>query len=249
MRDSEIREAVRKSWDLSSTRYDSCPGHGIGTVGEKAAWKQELFRDLPQLTQKVLDAGCGTGVIGLLFSEIGHEVNGVDLSERMLLTARGKANEQNLSFEPWKADAEHLPFHDRSFDVVVTRHLLWTLPHPGPALEEWHRVLKEGGRLLIIDGVWDDGSLSVRVKRFLSNGLSKISGDTHGGHYDNNLRAQLPYGGGVPGEALVTEVEQAGFTGISCRDIMHIRDMQKLQQPWYRRFAQGRTYYLLTAIK
>jgi ubiquinone/menaquinone biosynthesis C-methylase UbiE len=249
MIDREIKDAVRKSWDQSSSRYDSCPGHGIGTGDEKAAWKQELSRDLPQLKQKVLDAGCGTGVMGLLFAEMGHQVTGVDLSEGMLSKAREKANEQNLPFELGKADAEHLPFHDRTFDVVVTRHLLWTLPHPGLALKEWHRVLKEGGRLLIIDGVWNDRTFSVRAKRFMSDGLAKLFGHTHGGYYDKNLRGQLPYGGGVPGETMVSEVEQAGFAGISCQDLMYIQKMQKSQQPWYRKFATGRTYYLLAAIK
>jgi hypothetical protein len=79
--------------------------------------------------------------------------------------------------------------------------------------------------------------------------LKRSRGNTHGGHYDEKLRSQLPYDGGVPEETMVSDLEHAGFTNISCRDLMYIQDMQKSQQPWYRRFAQGRTYYILFATK
>jgi ubiquinone/menaquinone biosynthesis C-methylase UbiE len=249
MIDREIKDAVRKSWDQSSGRYDSCPGHGIGTPAEKEAWKQELARNIPGSPQRVLDVGCGTAVMGLLFAEMGHYVIGVDLSEAMMTKAREKADAQNLQIELKTGDAEHLPFNDGSFDVVVNRHLVWTLPHPENALKEWHRVLAKGGVVLIIEGIWTGKSLPFRAKRLLSNGLAKISGHSHGGRYDEKLRGQLPYDGGVPEETMVSDLEHAGFTGICCRDLMYIQEIQNSQQPWYRRFAQGRTYYILSATK
>jgi ubiquinone/menaquinone biosynthesis C-methylase UbiE len=247
--DHEIKDAVRKSWDQSSAMYDSCSGHGIGTGEEKVAWKQELNRNLPGSPLKVLDVGCGTGAMGLLFAEMGHQVTGVDLSEGMMAKAREKACAQNLSIELKSGDAEHLPFNDGSFDVVVNRHLLWTLPHPEIALKEWRRVLKNGGVVLIIDGVWKDRSFPIREKRILSDGLARIFGHTHGGHYDKKLRSQLPYDGGVPMETMVYDLEHAGFTGICYQDLMYIQEIQKPQQPWYRRFAPGKTYYILAATK
>ena len=45
-----------------------------------------------------------------------------------------------------------------SFDLVVSRHVLWTLPHPEAAIDEWIRVLRPGGRLAVIDGQFDPGS-------------------------------------------------------------------------------------------
>ena len=215
MIDHEIKDAIRKSWDLSSVMYDNCPGHGIGTDEEKFAWKQELSRNLPESPQKVLDVGCGTGVMGLLFAEMGHQVTGIDLSEGMMAKAREKAYAQKLPVELKIGDAEHLAFNDESFDVVVNRHLLWTLPHPEIALVEWRRVLKKGGVILIIDGVWKDRSILIRAKRMLSDGLAKIFGHTHGGHYDKELRSHFPYDWGVPKETMITDLEHAGFTVIS----------------------------------
>jgi ubiquinone/menaquinone biosynthesis C-methylase UbiE len=249
MPDPDLKDAIRKSWDHSSEKYDSCSGHGIATNEEKAAWKQELGRNLPGSPLKVLDVGCGTAVMGLLFAEMGHQVTGIDLSEGMMAKAREKADAQKLPIELKMGDAEHLPFNDGSFDVVVNRHLLWTLPHPEIALKEWHRVLKNGGVVLIIEGVWKDRSLSIRAKRMVSDGLARLFGHTHGCHYDEKLRSQLPYDGGVPEETMVSDLKHTGFTGISFRDLMYIREIQKRQQSWYQRFAPARTYYIVTATK
>jgi SAM-dependent methyltransferase len=51
-------------------------------------------------------------------------------------------------------DAESLSFADNTFDVVVARNLFWPLVHPGRALDEWRRVMKPGGRLIVSDGLW-----------------------------------------------------------------------------------------------
>jgi ubiquinone/menaquinone biosynthesis C-methylase UbiE len=249
MIDHEIKDTIRKSWDHSADRYDSCSGHGIGTDEEKVAWIRELKRYTQESPQRVLDVGCGTGAMGLLFAEMGHQVTAVDLSEAMIAKARGRAYAQKNSIDLMTGDAEQLPFHAGSFDVVVNRHLLWTLPHPEIALNEWYRVLKNDGVVLIIEGVWKDKSFPIRARRILSDGLAKIFGHTHGGQYDKKLRSHLPYDGGVPMETMVSGLEQAGFTGICFRDLMYIREIQKPQQPWFQRFAPARTYYLLAAKK
>ncbi len=246
--DSEIKDAVRKSWDHSSETYDSSPGHAIETREEKDAWKQELSRDLPASPLSVLDIGCGTGAMGLLFAELGHRVTGVDLSEAMMAHARRKATAQGLAIDLRTGDAEAIPFEDGSFDLVVNRHLLWTLPNPGIALKEWHRVLKTGGRLLIIDGIWDDKQFSTQIRRSLGNGLTRLMerGDTHHRSYDSDLRSQLPHDGGVPKEAALAYLRDAGFSGMKFQDLMYIRDMQRQRQAWYRRIAPSKSYYLLT---
>jgi ubiquinone/menaquinone biosynthesis C-methylase UbiE len=247
--DTKIKDAIRKSWDISSKVYDNSPGHSIKSLEEKNAWKRELNRNLSPSPLEILDVGCGTGAMGLLFAEMGHHVTGVDLSKEMMEKARQKADAHNLSIDLRTGDAEHLSFEEGTFDVVVNRHLLWTLPHPEIALKEWHRVLKNGGTVLIIDGVWMDKSFSSRAKRTLSDGLAGIFDHTNHGHYDKKLRSQLPYDGGVPKETMISYLEHAGFTSIEFRDLMYIREMQKPQQPWFRRFAPGKTYYILAATK
>lgn len=250
MDDHEVRETVRTVWDRSSTTYDDNPGHGIGTGEEKEAWKRELSRDLPSSPLRVLDVGCGTGAMGLLFAEMGHRVTGIDLSEGMMEKAREKAEERNLFLDLRTGDAEHLLFSDDSFDLIVTRHLIWTLPHPEIALRDWHRVLVPGGRLLVIDGIWDDHRLRTRAKMGISSGMTRVfeQENTHRRSYDRALRSRLPYGGGVPLESMQALLGRTGFLPLHVRDLLYIRDLHRSQLPWYKRLAQGKTYYIVTSI-
>src|SRR6476646_6271546 len=80
-----------------------------------------------------------------------HRVTGIDFAPSMTAQARKKAAERQATIRYEEADAEQLPFAAGSFDMAVSRHLLWTLPHPERAMDEWIRVLRPGGRLIIVD--------------------------------------------------------------------------------------------------
>src|SRR5262249_48210875 len=128
-------------------------GHSIRTDAERAAWNRVF--DLALAGRSGLDAldvGCGTGFLSLELAARGHRVTGIDFAPAMLELARGKAPEAGAAGGFEEADAEQLPFAAASFDLVVTRHVLWTLPHPEAAIDDWRRVLRPGGRLAIIDG-------------------------------------------------------------------------------------------------
>lgn len=114
-----IKDVIKHRWNRSSETYDCCPGHGIQLEQEKEAWNSLLKRAPGEETLDVLDVGCGTGVLSLLLSEIGHKVTGIDLSDGMLGRAKEKADDQSLRAEFRLDDAENL-----SFDVVISRHLL-----------------------------------------------------------------------------------------------------------------------------
>ena len=73
----------------------------------------------------------------------------------MIAQARKMAAERHAVIRYEEADAEQLPFAAASFDVAVSRHLLWTLPHPDGAMDEWIRVLRPGGRLIVVDSQAD----------------------------------------------------------------------------------------------
>jgi ubiquinone/menaquinone biosynthesis C-methylase UbiE len=251
MNDPEFKKAVRTVWDISSPGYDLIPGHRIGTLEERDAWQQELIRDLPPPPRKVLDAGCGTGAMGLVLARLGYDVTGIDLSGEMIGQARKKAEQGGISIGLVSGDVERLPFADGSFDVIVARHLLWTIPYPDKALREWFRVLVPGGRVLIIDGVWNDGALGTRIRLGISSQMVRIFDPTatHPASYSNEIRAGLPYSGGVPGESVLGYLGRTGFADIKERDLMYIRTLQKSQLTWYMRLARGKSYYLIRAIK
>jgi ubiquinone/menaquinone biosynthesis C-methylase UbiE len=154
-----VKRQVAAHWDRRAAHFDEDFGHSIRTPAERAAWARLFGLVLPPgRILDVLDAGCGTGFLSLELAERGHRVTGIDFAPAMIARARQKAAERGLAvrFEP--ADAEQLPFAPASFDLVISRHVLWTLPHPEAAIDEWLRVLRPGARLVVVDGATLDGS-------------------------------------------------------------------------------------------
>jgi SAM-dependent methyltransferase len=94
--------------------------------------------------------------VSLLLKGQGHLPVGVDLSPRMVERARHKISMAGVEFLLLVGDASDPPAEaGDAFDVVLTRHLLWTLPDPAGALSRWIRLLRPGGRLVLIEGRWD----------------------------------------------------------------------------------------------
>ncbi|MDD4254872.1 MAG: methyltransferase domain-containing protein [Methanofollis sp.] len=252
MDDATIKSKIGRTWDDEAGYYDTHVSHGIQTDEEKGLWKAAFSSVLPgDRDLRVLDVGCGTGAMGLVLAEMGHDVTGIDLSKGMMQVGEEKAAKQNLSMAFQVGDAEDPPFEPGSFDVVVNRHLLWTLPHPDTALANWYRVLKPGGMVMVVDGVWDDGRFGTRVKRRISDTLAGLlDPHPHGEKgYDPGVREVLPNRGGVPEDAARRYLADAGFTRIAALNLMNIRENQRRRLPWYRKIVASTSYYLISGRK
>ncbi|WP_030383357.1 MULTISPECIES: class I SAM-dependent methyltransferase [unclassified Streptomyces] len=149
---SENGPATGDDWDALAAAFDDEPDHGLGDPRVRAAWAERMRRWLPGDPGDLLDLGCGTGSLSLLAAEAGHRVTGVDLSPAMLDRARAKLAGRDAEF--LAGDAAAPPVGERRFDVVLVRHVLWTLPDPADALRRWHGLLRPGGRLVLVEGVW-----------------------------------------------------------------------------------------------
>lgn len=121
---------------------------------------------------KILDVGCGNGNLFTFLPDGKYELFGVDFSENMIIEAK-KNCKVKASFSV--SDAENLPFDDDTFDIVVCNASFHHYIHPNIVLEEMHRVLKDGGKLLIGDPYIPNGL------RGLMNVLLRFSdsGDYH----------------------------------------------------------------------
>jgi phosphatidylethanolamine/phosphatidyl-N-methylethanolamine N-methyltransferase len=106
---------------------------------------------------RILEVGVGTG-ISLPYYSDNCRVFGIDLSEQMLRKARRRVVERRLDNVEHLAvmDAERLDFPDASFDVVVAQYVVNTVPNPEAALDEFARVLKPGGEIVLLNRVGAD---------------------------------------------------------------------------------------------
>ena len=131
---------------------------------QRRIWEEELLSHLQgRKGLKILDVGCGCGFFSLILAENGHDVTGIDLTGGMIAKGRKLAEKYGVSVDLKQMDGENPVFPDGTFDVVVSRNLTWTLPHPDRAYEQWIRVLKPGGILLNYD--------AEHAKYHLSSGL------------------------------------------------------------------------------
>lgn len=251
LHDKEAKAEIAEKWDESSESYDSHHGHGIQTDEEHDAWIRVLSRLLPPVGSKILDVGCGTGEMTLLLAEMGYNVTGIDLSEKMLQKARVKAKSSKRKVRFERGDAEKLNSGDESFDVVINRHLLWTLHRPTEAIDEWKRVLKKNGKLIVIDGLWNDGSINHRLCRSVSDLFIMISErkDPRKGWYSKELNCTLPHPFGMKKETAQEYFEAANLRDISAVTLNDIRDIQRKNMPFSQRITYNFTYYLISGCK
>ncbi|WP_336205338.1 class I SAM-dependent methyltransferase [Nonomuraea sp. LPB2021202275-12-8] len=144
--------SIADQWDAAADSFDDEADHGLRDPEVRTAWAARLASWLPGEPCDVLDLGCGTGSLSLLLAERGHRVVGVDLAPRMAARARVKL--AGTGARVLVGDAAHPPLGERRFDVVLARHLLWTVPGPRAALARWAALLKPEGRLVLVEGRW-----------------------------------------------------------------------------------------------
>jgi ubiquinone/menaquinone biosynthesis C-methylase UbiE len=198
-----VKQQVAAHWNRRAPGFDADFGHSIKTPAERAAWDRILDLVLP-LGRKLdaLDVGCGTGFLTFELAGRGHRVTGVDFAPAMIAEARRKATERSMSVRVEEADAEQLPFASGSFDLVISRHLLWTLPHPEAAIDEWIRMLRPDGRLVVVDGQFDAGALVAPASSARASQEYAAIGD------------QLPFLGGRSREEIVSLLTAHGLRNV-----------------------------------
>jgi ubiquinone/menaquinone biosynthesis C-methylase UbiE len=129
---------------------------------------------------------------------LGHTAVGIDLSEEMLAAAQRKGEDSGLAVTFRRGDAEAPPQDGAPYDVILERHVIWTLPQPQEALRAWWALLKPGGLLILIEGIFAMSDRTVYQQ----------------------LEAQLPLYGGCPAQELAALLETEGFLQTAVRPLM-----------------------------
>lgn len=147
-----VADAPNEDWDARAAAFDDEPDHGLRDPEVRAAWSDRLRAWLPEDPADLLDLGCGTGSMSLLAAGQGHRVTAVDLSPAMVERARAKLAGHDAVV--LRGEAADPPVGERRFDVILVRHVLWTLPEPARVLRHWRDLLRPGGRFVLVEGVW-----------------------------------------------------------------------------------------------
>src|SRR5215471_12336879 len=139
---------VRKTYQRWAPFYDLV----FGAVFEQG--RRAVVAAAERIGGRILEVGVGTG-ISLPYYSSASRVFGIDLSSEMLSKARHRVDSLNLSHveELQQIDAEALPFPDASFDVITAQCVVNTTPHPELALDQFARVLKPGGEIILLNRI------------------------------------------------------------------------------------------------
>jgi len=140
-------QRLRRYWDKHARSYDK----------QMAFWERRLFGDgrrwvCAQAAGEVLEVAIGTGR-NLPYYPAGTRLTGIEFSPAMLELARRQADQLGLEVDLRLGDAQALRFPDASFDTVVCTLSLCAIPDQRQAVAEMARVLRPGGRLLLLDHV------------------------------------------------------------------------------------------------
>jgi SAM-dependent methyltransferase len=145
----EVRRLRRENFDQHAGA-DTRDGRQLVPGRSWAAWSRALGLLLPPLD--VIDIGCGEGYLTIEAARWARKVVGVDRSPAVLARARQLAERRRVTNIAWKrGEIERVPVADASFDVALLSQTLHHAADPGRAVHEAARVLRPGGRVLILD--------------------------------------------------------------------------------------------------
>jgi phosphatidylethanolamine/phosphatidyl-N-methylethanolamine N-methyltransferase len=145
----------------------------FGAVFERG--RQAAIAAAERVGGRVLEVGVGTGIS---LPQYSRELRlcGVDISEPMLRKAQERVAEFGLSNVEglWVMDAEQLSFPDESFDVVVAQYVVTTVPNPEATLDEFARVLRPGGEIVLVSRVGAEAGLRRSLEHWFAPAARKL---------------------------------------------------------------------------
>jgi phosphatidylethanolamine/phosphatidyl-N-methylethanolamine N-methyltransferase len=163
------KHTVTRAYDRWAPVYDLV----FGAVFERG--RAAAIAAAERVGGRVLEVGVGTGIALPHYSE-NCRLCGVDISEQMLRKAKDRVAELGLNNVEglWVMDAEHLSFPNDSFDVVVAQYVVTTAPNPEATLDEFARVLKPGGEIILVSRVGAEAGPRRALEHWLQPAVRKL---------------------------------------------------------------------------
>lgn len=201
--DSDLtkKEQVEQMFDNISGKYDEL--NHILSMGIDVGWRKKVVKIIKNQNPKtVLDIATGTGDLAIMMAKATDaKITGFDLSAGMLEVGRQKIKEQNLEnrIEMIQGDAEKMPFEDNSFDCITVAFGVRNFENLKKGLDEIYRVLKPGGKFVILEFSQPQSFPMKQLYGFYSKNIlpmigKKISKDKSAYTYLPESVKAFPYG-------------------------------------------------------
>lgn len=151
---TDLKKNICQRWSQPE-RVKGWVSSGLNAEYSDPSCRRAWLKAFRQAVGKVhagdaLDVGTGPGTIAQFWAELGYSTTGVDFSPGMLDAARADAAAKKLKIRFIEGDAEEPPVSRKKFDIISSRFVLFTLPHPGYAMRRWVELLRPGGRIVVI---------------------------------------------------------------------------------------------------
>lgn len=198
-----VKEMIESYWDWRSESYHA---EFLTHITEEIEiWKRTFSPLIPNPSGvHALEIATGPGIIAMALASMGCQVSAIDLSPKMIIYASRLADAVGVDITFSTGDAEHLSFLPLTFDFVISKYLLWTLPHPSLYFSECYRVLKPNGICAVIDSVW----------HHKENGSVKQSVSTEFETKYDPIKSYLPHFYENSAEHVHIHMNEAGFSEI-----------------------------------
>jgi demethylmenaquinone methyltransferase/2-methoxy-6-polyprenyl-1,4-benzoquinol methylase len=221
-------EKIRSMFGQVASKYDQA--NSVLSLGIHHLWRKQLVQDSEATWgDDVLDCATGTGDLAIAFKKmVGEEgrVVGTDFCEEMLSFAPEKARKQELEIQFEKADVMNLQYEDNSFDICSISFGIRNVADPVKALKEMVRVVRPGGRVMILEFGQAETPLFAPLFNFYSQKI-------------------LPaLGGWITGQKEAYQYLQESSAQFPCREefIKMMKDTGLFQQSTYRTLTGGVAY-------
>jgi len=163
------RDTITRAYARWAPVYDLV----FGAVFERG--RQAAIEAAERIGGRILEVGVGTGISLPDYSRA-NRICGVDISEPMLMKAQERVAKLGLTHVEglWVMDAEKLNFPDASFDVVVAQYVITTVPNPEATLDEFARVLKPGGEIVLVSRVGAEAGMRRALEKWFAPAALKL---------------------------------------------------------------------------
>ena len=147
---SDYTEKMNKEYNWMAKGYDAF-------MTLFPLWKRWIKKILPHIEgEKILEVSFGSGYLMTQYASDTYDMYGLDYNEKMIEITTNKMKKLDIKTHLSQGNVESLPYPENTFDTVINTMAFTGYPHGNKAMSELHRVLKKGGRLLLVDFDYPD---------------------------------------------------------------------------------------------